>query len=63
MQLLLSVLLMLVIFFGGCFIVAMMIKGINFLPTYIGGFSTFMLYVSLFTIVFCVMFNHKNNTK
>ena len=60
-QLVLSVLLLLVIFFGGCFIVAMMIEGIYFLPTYIGGFSTFMLYVSLFTIVFCVIYNHKNN--
>lgn len=62
-QLVLSVLLLLVIFFGCCFIVAMMIKGIYFLPTYIGEFGTFMLYVSLFTIMFCVMYNHKNNTK
>lgn len=60
-QLLLSVLLLLIIFFGGCFIVAMMIKGIDFLPAYIGGFSTFMLYVALFAIVFCVMYNHKTN--
>lgn len=63
MQLLLAVLLLLVIFFGGCFIIAMMIEGLNFLPTYIGGFGTFMLYVSLFTIMFCVIYNHKNNTK
>ncbi len=62
-QLLLSVLSLLVIFFLGCFIVAMIIKGMYFLPTYIGGFGTFMLYVSVFTIVFCVMYNHKNNTK
>lgn len=62
-QLVLSVLLLLVIFFGGCFVVAMVIEGMNFLPTYIGGFGTFMLYVSLFTIIFCVMYNHKNNTK
>lgn len=60
-QLLLSVLLLLVIFFGGCFIVAMMIEGLNFLPPYIGGFGTFMLYVSLFTILFCMMYNLKNN--
>jgi hypothetical protein len=62
-QLLLAVLLLLVIFFGGCFIIAMMVEGIYFLPAYIGGFGTFMLYVSLFTIVFCVIYNYKNNTK
>ena len=60
-QLVLSVLLVLVIFFGGCFIVATMVKGIHFLPAYIGEFGTFMLYVSLFTIIFCVIYNHKNN--
>ena len=60
-HLVLSVLLLLIIFFGGCFIVAMMIEGLNFLPTYIGGFGTFMLYTSLFTIVFCVIYNYKNN--
>lgn len=58
-KLILSVLLLLVIFFAGCFIIAMVIKGMDFLPTYIGGFGTFMLYASLFTIVFCVMYNHK----
>jgi len=62
-KLILSVLLLLVIFFGGCFIVAMIIKGMDFLPTYIGGFGTFMLYLSIFTLIFCVLYNHKNKTK
>jgi hypothetical protein len=59
-QLLLSVLLLLVIFFGGCFIVAMMIEGLNFLPTYIGGFGTFMLYTSFILLGFSLYYNYKN---
>ena len=62
-QLILSALLLLIIFFGGCFIVAMMIEGLNFLPTYIGGFGTFMLYLSIFTLIFCMLYNYKNKTK
>lgn len=43
--------------------IALMINGLNYLPQYIGGFGTFMLYLSLFTLIFCMLYNYKNKTK
>lgn len=40
--------------------VALMLTGLDYLPKYIGGFGTFMLYLSIFTLVFCVLYNYKN---
>jgi hypothetical protein len=42
---------------------ALMLNGLNYLPQYIGGFGTFMLYLSMFTLIFCVLYNYKNKTK
>lgn len=33
-------------------IMALIILGIQFLPQYIGGFSTFMLYIAVFMLMF-----------
>ena len=41
-----------VAFFSFMAFVAVMIEGINFLPQYIGGFGTFMLYVAGFMFMF-----------
>lgn len=41
-----------VAFFGFMAIVAVMINGLNYLPQYIGGFGTFMLYVAGFMLMF-----------
>ena len=42
---------------------ALMLNGLDYLPQYIGGFGTFMLYVSVFTLIFCMLYNYKNKTK
>lgn len=42
---------------------ALMINGLDYLPQYIGGFGTFMLYLSIFTLIFCMLYNYKNKTK
>jgi uncharacterized membrane protein YvlD (DUF360 family) len=42
---------------------ALMLNGLDYLPQYIGGFGTFMLYLSIFTLIFCVLYNYKNKTK
>jgi uncharacterized membrane protein YvlD (DUF360 family) len=42
---------------------ALMINGLDYLPQYIGGFGTFMLYLSIFTLIFCILYNYKNKTK
>lgn len=41
----------------------LMLNGLNYLPQYIGEFGTFMLYLSIFTLIFCVLYNYKNKTK
>jgi len=41
-----------VAFFAFMAFVAVMIEGISFLPKYIGGFGTFMLYVAGFMLMF-----------
>lgn len=43
--------------------IALMINGLNYLPQYIGEFGTFMLYLSIFTLIFCMLYNYKNKTK
>lgn len=50
-------------FFGFVGFVALSLEGIDFLPQYIGGFGTFMLYLSIFTLIFCMLYNYKNETK
>lgn len=52
MKLILAVLILLVLFFVGCWFLAALIKGIEILPQYIGGFGTFMLYVAGFMLLF-----------
>jgi hypothetical protein len=42
---------------------ALMLNGLDYLPQYIGGFGTFMLYLSIFTLIFCMLYNYKNKTK
>lgn len=42
---------------------ALMLTGLDYLPQYIGGFGTFMLYLSIFTLIFCMLYNYKNKTK
>lgn len=42
---------------------ALMLNGLDYLPQYIGGFGTFMLYVSVFTLIVCMLYNYKNKTK
>lgn len=39
-------------FFGFMAIVALMLNGLEWLPQYIGGFGTFMLYVAVFMAMF-----------
>lgn len=41
-------------------ITALCIEGIKFLPQYIGGFGTFMLYVALFTLLFTGLYKLNN---
>lgn len=41
-------------------ITALCIEGIEFLPQYIGGFGTFMLYVALFTLLFTGLYKLNN---
>lgn len=41
-----------VAFFAFMVLVAVMIEGAKFLPQYIGGFGTFMLYVAGFMLIF-----------
>lgn len=46
-----------VAFFGFMAFVAIMWKGITFLPPYIGGFGTFMLYVAFYMLMFaCIKY-------
>jgi hypothetical protein len=39
-------------FFGFMAFVALMINGLNYLPQYIGGFGTFILYSAVFMVMF-----------
>lgn len=46
-------------FFGFMGLVALMINGITFLPPYIGGFGTFLLYVAVFMVIFALIYKLK----
>jgi hypothetical protein len=50
-----------VAFFGFMAIVALMINGLNYLPQYIGGFGTFMLYVAVFMLIFTLIYKLKKD--
>jgi uncharacterized membrane protein len=41
--------------FGFMAIVALMLNGLDYLPQYIGGFGTFMLYVAVLMLIFAVV--------
>ena len=45
-------LVVMVAFFGFIGLVALMLEGIEFLPQYIGGFFTFLLYVAFYLLIF-----------
>lgn len=45
--------------FGFMAIVALMLNGLNYLPQYIGGFGTFMLYVAVFMLIFAFIYKLK----
>lgn len=47
--------------FGFMAIVAVMINGLNYLPQYIGGFGTFMLYVAVFMLIFALIYKLKKD--
>jgi hypothetical protein len=46
-------------FFGFVGFVALMLKGIEILPIYIGGFTTFILYVAFFLMIAAIMIKLK----
>lgn len=50
-----------VAFFAFMAIVALMLNGLNYLPQYIGGFGTFMLYVAVFMLIFALIYKFKKN--
>lgn len=52
-----------VAFFGFIAIVALMLNGIDFLPQYIGGFGTFMLYVAGFMLMFAGIYEFSKRQK
>lgn len=50
-------------FFGFMGLVALMINGITFLPPYIGGFSTFLLYIAFFALMFAGIYEFSRRQK
>lgn len=48
-------------FFVFMAIVALMLNGLDYLPQYIGGFGTFMLYVAVFMLVFALIYKLKKD--
>lgn len=48
-----------VAFFVFMAIVALMLNGLDYLPQYIGGFGTFMLYVAVFMLIFAFIYKLK----
>lgn len=48
-----------VAFFGFMAIVALMLNGIDFLPQYIGGFGTFMLYSAVYALIISLIIKCK----
>lgn len=45
--------------FGFMAFVALMLNGLDYLPQYIGGFGTFMLYVAVFMLIFALIYKLK----
>jgi hypothetical protein len=52
---------MLVLLFGGLYIVSLMMKGMDILPQYIGEFSTIMLYIAFFMVLFAFLLKFSKN--
>lgn len=50
-----------VAFFVFMAIVALMLNGLDYLPQYIGGFGTFMLYVAVFMLIFALIYKLKKD--
>lgn len=46
-------------FFGFVGFVALSLNGIDFLPQYIGGFGTFMLYLSTYALIISLIIKSK----
>jgi hypothetical protein len=67
MRTLIELIVSLLIVFGAFIVVVyaivLMINGLNYLPQYIGEFGTFLLYLSIFTLIFYMLYNYKNKTK
>lgn len=51
--------LVMVAFFAFMAFVALMLNGLDYLPQYIGGFGTFMLYVAIFMLIFAFIYKLK----
>ena len=51
--------LVMVAFFAFMAFVALMLNGFDYLPQYIGGFGTFMLYVTVFMLIFAFIYKLK----
>lgn len=62
-ELIVSLLIVFGVFIAVMGAMALMLNGLDYLPQYIGGFGTFMLYLSIFTLIFCMLYNYKNKTK
>ena len=62
-ELIVSLLIVFGVFIAVVGAIVLMLNGLDYLPQYIGGFGTFMLYVSVFTLIFCMLYNYKNKTK
>ena len=50
-----QVVLLVIALFAGLYAISLLIQGIEFLPQYIGGFGTFMLYVAGFLLLLSVV--------
>ena len=44
-------------------VVALIIKGADYLPQYIGGFSTFLLYIAFFALMFAGIYEFSKRQK
>lgn len=62
-ELIVSLLIVFGVFIAVMGAIALMLNGLDYLPQYIGGFGTFMLYLAIFTLIFCMLYNYKNKTK
>ena len=53
--------LVMVAFFAFMAFVALILNGLDYLPQYIGGFGTFMLYVAVFMLIFALIYKLKKD--